>query len=662
MRRFALPLLACAALLFAVHSPRAQDQADGQKERKKVVSELLDRMDESTSLRWNASQMRDYARYEGDDIVPRLIDIYRRPPGDFTVNMPYLAAAYLKHRLDLPDEARFMNTRLTASESDLKALRKFLDSHYKKAEHVWGVYCVGCILAIQRDAEVNMELLEMIGDKKVPAVNRAALLEALARSGVDYLRRVLEVMVRHEWKSDGEDAVLLEAAAWAAARVYQPLHEEKQPVLDDWRPVMDEIARRVDDEDTLPRTRREAALALQHAFGTKHPYQYSMMWKQMFDTGVDPLSDDDGRTAAAFMGLDVFGQRILFLIDASDSMLNPLSDDERDSVKGPITGDKRKKSDAYEIDWNRVKTRFDAAREHVKWTLSRMDKDKQVAVILFGDDAVALGATPKFINASPGNVRKIFAGLDSIRPGEPGDAMKAKRPHGVLLGETNYYHALLAAYRMGRSGMIKSPREHWDIKLVEEGADSIFLLSDGAPIRDGFSGRSPNIERDYTSWRYYDSQQPGEGEWVNFPAVPAQPEREVETRDPETGIITRRTIPAQPARPAYRMWRKREVTKLSYDSHHDNGPYASSISMGFFMGGFELENLLDEVERMNLVRRVRIQCIGIGEAQMGWLRPIAIKGRGKAVYFGKDGMKEADSNDRGLPDGFPDDFPLPGRD
>lgn len=651
VRRLLLPTLAFALVLLSAQSDRAQDREEFEAQQKQMTSDMLDMLDESNSLRWNAYYMSQWSGLKGDDVVPRLLEIYDRPPKKFETNMPYLAAAMTRKRLDLPEDARFISQLMEASENDVKALHKFLKAHIKKQEHVWGVYCAACILALQKDDELNMELLAHVGDDKVPAVNRAALLEAFARSGVDYIRRALEVMILRQWKPDGEDAVLLEAAAWSAAKVYKPLHEEKQPVLDEWRLVFDKIADRVEDEeDTLPRTRREAALALQHAFGTKHPYQYKMMWKQMFDTGIDPLSDDDGRTVASFMGLDVMGHRVLFLIDASDSMLNPLSDEELESVKGPITGEKRRGKDAYEIDWSRVHTRFDAAREHVKWTLSRLDKDKQVAVILFGDDAEVLPATKSFISASSGNVRKIRATLDAIRPGKAPAGLQSTRPHGVLLGETNYYQALLAAYRMGRSGVIKSPREHWDMKLIEEGADSIFLLSDGSPIRDGFSGRTPTIEREYNSWRYYNTRQPGEGEWVDFPETPPTPEREVETRDTETGAITKHKIPAQPGRPAYRMWRKREVTKTSSDFMHDNGPYASTSS---FVAGYELGNLLDEIERMNLVRRVRIQCIGIGEAQMGWLRPMAIKGRGKAVFFGKEA---------GRVPGLPDGFPLPGND
>jgi hypothetical protein len=645
--------IACVAAICvaAIIPTSAQQDADS---RKKLAAEMLDRLHESSSLRWNARQMQSYARYEGDDVIPRLLAIYNRPPAAFSDNMRYLAASYIRDRHDVPAGAdmRSMFPRKVLSAKDIAALEKFMKSDGKRVENVWAAYCFASILALERNDEINLRLLQIIGDDKAPAVIRAAVLEALSRAGCDFMRRVLEILLTTKTRKTADDVVIFEAATWAVARTYRGIHREGEPVPEDWRPLFDAIAARLDDpKDTTPRSKREAALSLQYAFNTTRPYAQAAMWRMVFDHGKDPASDE-GSTVASFMGLDVLGERIIFIIDASDSMLNPLGDEDLETLKGPVTGERgRRNKGEYEIDWRKVKNRFDVAREHVKWTLSRLDKDKQVAVLLFGSSVEPLAFTRTFVQASSGNVSRIHAALDGIRPGKASAEMAEKRPHGVLLGETNYYEALLAAYRMGKGGIVNQPREHWDQRLILEGADAIFLLSDGAPIRDGFSGASPVIDQEYDSWSLHDTKQSGEGEWVDFPARPAQPEREVEVRDPETGIVTKRKYPGYPEQPATRKWRKKEKVRYQYSSNDDNGPYANTS--GFV--STELNNLLAEVERMNLVRRCLIQCVGIGEANMSWLRPIATRTGGKAVYFGKDGEKAAGPGSGSpFPDGFPD--------
>jgi hypothetical protein len=345
-------------------------------------------------------------------------------------------------------------------------------------------------------------------------------------------------------------------------------------------------------------------------------------------------------------------------------MLNPLAANELEGFKKPITGEKKPKrsKDEYEIDWGRVKNRFDLAREHVKYTLSRLGKDKSAAVILFGDAVKVLSATPSFTACGSGNVRQIMAALDEIKAQPPKDSVKT-RPYGTLMGETNYYSSLLAAFRMGKSGILKEPTEHREPKLFTEGADTIFLLSDGAPIVDGFKGRTPVIEYKTYDYTTHDSEQPGEGRWVDIPAQPASEPYEYETVDPETGIRTKHKSPGYPARPASRYWLKMTPTTEKYDSYDDNGPYVGS-SMGFSYSrgsGIYLSSLSgsahfsDELERMNLLRKVLINCIGIGEAKLDWLKIIAKLGRGKTVYFDKDGEHSADDPPVGgkLPKGFP---------
>jgi hypothetical protein len=64
------------------------------------------------------------------------------------------------------------------------------------------------------------------------------------------------------------------------------------------------------------------------------------------------------------------------------------------------------------------------------------------------------------------------------------------------------------------------------------------------------------------------------------------------------------------------------VPQESAPRMHYSGPYA------------RVENLIEDLERMNLFREVEINCIGIGEARLDFLRRLAAIGQGDAVLIG----------------------------
>lgn len=679
--RILMAAVALSALGLAMFLPALAQKAPDKKgevkpdpevlkaERKRMALEMFKKLKESTSLLWDADAITTVSEQDGDDILPLLLNSYYAPPTKPEENVGNLLTSAIKRRYSA-DAGDYYEDALKPrklSEADLKLCGKFMSGDAAKEPHVWAAFCVASAMAQGNDTEINAKLLGIIRNAKNPPLLRAAVIEAVSRSGFDTLKGDLAALIMQPAKANIADAVVLEALFWAVARAYRPKFEKDKPVAADWSDIFFNIIEKMGDEkNTLPRTRREAALSLQWCFGTKFPYAQPIQWKGIFESGKDPMRDE-GNTVANFMGVDALGDRVLFLIDASDSMLNPIPSNELEGFKKPITGERKPKrnKEEYDIDWGRVKNRFDLAREHVKYTLSRLGKDKSAAIILFGDSVKVLSATPSFTACSAGSVRQIMAALDEIKAQPPKESVK-ERPYGTLMGETNYYSSLLAAFRMGKSGLLKEPTEHREPKLFTEGADTIFLLSDGAPIVDGFKGRTPVIEYKTYEYSTHDSEQPGEGRWVDVPARPATEPYEYETVDPETGIRTKHTVPGQPARPAYRYWLKMTPTTEKYDSYDDNGPYVGdSYGFSFSRGsGFRLSSLAgtghfsDELERMNLLRKVLINCIGIGEAKLGWLKLIAKLGRGKTVYFDKDGEHSADDAKPrfpGLPEGFPGD-------
>jgi hypothetical protein len=188
---------------------------------------------------------------------------------------------------------------------------------------------------------------------------------------------------------------------------------------------------------------------------------------------------------AEFFGVRSLGTRICYVIDASDSMLRRVTKQEIKKLKAAVTGP-RKKVDASlpvekRLPWDKIRTRFDLAREYLKLSLTDLDKSKSFCVIMFGSEATPLSATPRLVPASKGNIKKTIAELDKIE-GKKGNR---QRPDGILRGQTNLHGGLLQAFRVTRSNVIKK-EEHVSNKALRSGCDTIYLMSDGAPSWDSF--------------------------------------------------------------------------------------------------------------------------------------------------------------------------------
>ncbi len=213
-------------------------------------------------------------------------------------------------------------------------------------------------------------------------------------------------------------------------------------------------------------------------------------------------------------------------------------------------------------------TRFDAAREYLRLSLGGLTEDHEFAVVLFGDQAVPLEATPKLVRATKAKVRAALAELNKIEAGAP----RQNRPDGVLLGGTNLHAGIAAAYRITGKGRTKDS-EFVDDGSFLQGADTLFVLSDGAPGTDNFVQK--------------DRRDPGD-----------------QAGDQESGTLTEGTP---------ELWFQ--------------GPYSY----------FHYPWLMADIERMNLFRKCEIHCVGIGEANHQMLRELAELGMGAAVRVEGEG-------------------------
>jgi hypothetical protein len=169
-------------------------------------------------------------------------------------------------------------------------------------------------------------------------------------------------------------------------------------------------------------------------------------------------------------------------------MLTPLTPHERSEMQpmsgpGGSSGKKRKDLDSLRaeqaIDWSKVETRFDAARELLKQSLLGLDEDQEYAVVLFGTTAEPLTSTRDYVKAEENKLRVTFTELDDIEDWSD-----------QLRGYTNIHGAFRDAFEMAtkkskkvsEKGHVDVATNHWAV-----GCDTILLLSDGAPTYDDWA-------------------------------------------------------------------------------------------------------------------------------------------------------------------------------
>ncbi|MGE0713342.1 MAG: hypothetical protein AB7N76_34075 [Planctomycetota bacterium] len=343
--------------------------------------------------------------------------------------------------------------------------------------------------------------------------------------------------------------------------------------------VIDEL----DQKDALQHTRWVIARHLAHALDGEQLFLTSEPWRAALlgaaaradrgepgpnATRLRPVGLGAGATVPRFLGIEGTGTRIAFVIDCSDSMLTPLTEVEKQDLKAgrrPVTGSaqqpqpkepKEEEDPLAKLPWDRIKTRFDAAREALALSLEELGEKMHFAVITFGTESQAL--SPSLLPASKANVQATIRSLRRIKV-KVGDA---ERPNGKLQGYTNLHGALLDAFQL-TSGPSIPVHEHVDPRAFQEGVDTIFVLSDGAPSWDDFAAVDKN-DIDMTSG------------------------------DPESGA---------------------KGGKLGVLNFY--GPYTFP------------KHLARDVVRLNLLRRVELHCVGIGEANAALLEGLAKLGMGE---------------------------------
>jgi hypothetical protein len=399
------------------------------------------------------------------------------------------------------------------------------------------------------------------------ALHRAAAIAALGARDSDKLVSSIVTCCVEFPKPESERAVLLGAMSGA-------ILDNKRRVNDaEFRKALTAYAGLLGPTVKLsPHLQLQIGRHLQWVLNAPAPFVDQESWVELLQHGdINQKKDTHTITQHRFFGVETDGERICYVLDLSDSMLEPVSPAARPpGARAPVTGGqaapvkKKEKGavpDESDLPWEKIVSRFDLARENLRISLERLPKDKWFSVIIFGDESKPLATTKSMVRATKANIDHAMEELDAITA----ESIKTKK----LMGQTNMHKALRDAFGLTNKGIVEE-LAYVDAATLTEGCDTIFLLSDGAPSWDEFAVK----DRDY-----------GEGKVV---------------KDNESKIEAPRT-----------------PTLIYY------GPYV------------EGDWLPDDVARMNAFRRVRIHCIAIGEANTGLMRRLADIGHGMLFEVGK---------------------------
>lgn len=593
IRRQAVLIQLVVAILFVGSVAQAQEEGPRAD---------FARLGQSSALNWSASAIERFARLPDADVLPALLETYLSPPPVHSLQVQrFLVSAISSRGLRGPEDLRLVQAFITRLEG--------------RFEHSWAVRAV-CEALARAGHEAPVE--DLTESAREP-LHRAEALAALALSPEKkWLSRAPVILARIKaHKSTLERALMIEALAGSIAVAVEPWFAREAAKMEDLdlnilkqreaaRLALSALIDLLAERSVLPRSSREIHLALQKALGTPGVYSDPEAWRARLSNRAMGTKETESttreRASVRFMSLEGHGRSFVFLLDASDSMLNPLTEAEQEAFiallpkpepkEAEKTGSSQERGGKSQRSIVPPKNRFDAARMHIFASLDGIDPEHSFAIVIFGTRASAFAATPGFVRATANNIKTVKVALAGVNPG----AVTGTRPYGTLQGNTNIYLGLQTAYRMSPWGVLETEHSDSERKLLAEGADTVFVLTDGSPTEDGFSGMTPPVKRSY---------QPvsggGGGQRI----------------DPETGLPVGKPMPAGgPARPVG------EPVTVTQSLPEETGPYIQ----GYWLGR--------EVERLSHLRRTIVHVISIGEAGTDVPAEIARAGRGRFLRVG----------------------------
>jgi len=178
--------------------------------------------------------------------------------------------------------------------------------------------------------------------------------------------------------------------------------------------------------------------------------------------GSFPRVNADAAEPGPFFGIPVLADRVVLVIDTSQSMLEPWNIDHQ--------AERAKPPEERTPGFFSVKTRWDLVRNHVRQLLEGLPEDVEVGFVFYDMDVWKYPEGGKLLRNSPRNRAKILQYLDTeVEP----------------KGTTTMYDGLAAGWGFVRDG---DPDAN-----LKKGADTILFVTDGTPTDGTFAKRDDRI-------------------------------------------------------------------------------------------------------------------------------------------------------------------------
>jgi hypothetical protein len=428
------------------------------------------------------------------------------------------------------------------------------------------------ILEAQASRDGEEEVIKIATEDKSMLLRAAAIL-ALGEAGRGDLRKAIVPNCVEFPKKEADRMLLLGAMSGAFNAGKARINDEE------YRGALTAYIGLLGPEVKLPHIAKvQMARHLQIILKAPAAFENAEAWLEILARGdVKTKPSSQTRSQASFFGVETDGERMCYVVDMSDSMLKPI---EPSAKPQTLTGPRPKKKkgavlDESDLPWEQIKTRWDLARENLRISLSRLTPDKEFCVVWFGSECGTLDSCKGIIKATRANIDKVMEEFDGVKARHDKQTNDEEMPpEGKLRGDTNMHGGLRLAMALHSKGFAGA-HAYVDPQVLTEGCDTILLLSDGDPSIDDFHEEDKNY---------------GEGRII-------------------------KSYERKEAAP--------DAARVGY-----SGPYV-------FNGDAKCPELVADVRRMNAFRRIRLHCVGLGEANMTLMAELAKIGNGESISVGK---------------------------